>query len=157
MLELANAEDFEAVNRLAQQVIAYHAQWDQSIQVVEYPYPMEYFLECTKPESIHDSVIYVERRGGVVVGYMRFYLWQTNSAVTEKRTMLSIDDIGVEEALRHQGIGGEMMAQLRVLAEGWGCKKLCLYVDALNENAISFYKKCGFLPRNIGMTMDLEE
>lgn len=155
MLELAKETDFEAVNRLARQVTAYHAQWDANIQKAEYPYPMDYFLTCTKPESLHDSVIYVERRDGAVVGYLRFYLWQTNSAVTEKRAMLSIDDLGVEESLRHQGIGTDMMTQLRALAKGWGCKSLCLYVDAPNENAIAFYKKCGFLTRNIGMRLPL--
>ena len=155
MLELAREADWEDVNRLARQVTAYHAQWDANIQAVEYPYPMDYFLTCTKPESIHDSVIYVERRDGAVVGYMRFYLWQTNSAVTEKRAMLSIDDFGVEETLRHHGIGTDMMNQLRDFATQLGCKSLCLYVDAPNENAIAFYEKCGFLARNIGMRLPL--
>ena len=69
--------------------------------------------------------------------------------------MLSIDDIGVEEGLRHTGIGTRMMDALRVLAKDWGCSDLCLYVDAPNESAIAFYKKCGFKPRNIGMRMKL--
>lgn len=155
IFELARETDFEAVNRLARQVAAHHAQWDTSIQIVEDVYPREWFLQCTKADSIHESVIYVARQDGVVVGYMRFYLWHTNSTMTETRTMLSIDDIGVDESLRHQGVGTQMMDALRSLAREWGCSNLCLYVDAPNESAYGFYKKCGFETRNIGMRMQL--
>lgn len=155
IFELAKESDFEAVNRLARQVTSYHAQWDSNIQIVDHPYPMDFFLECIREDSVYQNAIYVARQGDAVVGFMRFYLWQTNSTVTEKRTMLSIDDIGVEEGMRHQGIGTRMMDALRTLAEEWGCSDLCLYVDAPNESAIAFYQKCGFRTRNIGMRMKL--
>lgn len=155
MLELARASDFEAVNRLARQVVAHHAQWNKNEQMVQYPYPMDFFLTCIGPESIHDNAIYVMRRGNVVVGYMRIYLWETNSTTSAKRRMLSIDDLGVEETLRNQGIGTKMMEQLGDLARQWGCSSICLYVDAPNESAQAYYKKCGFSVRNIGMTLNL--
>ena len=156
MLELAKETDFEEVNRLARQVTAHHAQWTPGLEVVEHPYPMDYFLECIKSESIRESAIYVMRQNGGIVGYMRIYIWNTNSTVSAKRTILSIDDIGVDEALRGRGIGTQMMTQLAALArENWGCSSICLYVDAPNEAARSYYEKCGFRIRNIGMTLDL--
>lgn len=155
IFELAKESDYEAVNRLAKQVTEHHAQWDSSLQIVDYPYPMDYFLTCIREDSIHESVIYVARQEGSVVGFMRFYLWQTSSFVTQKRAMLSIDDFGVEEALRGQGIGTQMMDGLRTLAKDWGCSSLCLYVDAPNESAYGFYKKCGFETKNYGMRMKL--
>ena len=155
MLELARETDFEAVNRLARQVVAHHAQWNPNEQMVEYPYPLDFFLTCIGPESIHDNAIYVMRQNGAVVGFMRIYLWETNSTTSAKRRMLSIDDLGVEQTLRNQGIGSEMMAQLRVLAQDWGCSSICLYVDAPNESAQAYYKKCGFYVRNMGMTLNL--
>ena len=155
MLELARASDFEAVNHLARQVVAHHAQWNNNEQMVEYPYPMDFFKTCIQPESIRDNAIYVMRQNDVVVGYIRIYLWETNSTTSAKRSMLSIDDLGVEESLRNQGIGTEMMMQLRVLAKDWGCSSICLYVDAPNESAQAYYKKCGFFLRNMGMTLNL--
>lgn len=155
MLELARESDFEAVNRLARQVVAHHAQWNKNEQMVQYPYPLNFFLTCIEPESIHDNAIYVMRKDDAVVGYMRIYLWETNSTTSAKRKMLSIDDLGVEESLRNQGIGTEMMAKLRVLAQEWGCSSICLYVDAPNESAQAYYKKCGFIVRNMGMTLNL--
>lgn len=156
MLELAKETDFEEVNRLARQVSAHHAQWTPEIELVEHPYPMDFFMECIKPESIRQNAIYVMRQNGRVVGYMRIYLWNTNSFETAKRTMLSIDDIGVDEALRNQGIGTQMMEQLASMAKNeWGCSRICLYVDAPNESARAYYEKCGFHVRNIGMTLNL--
>lgn len=155
MLELARESDWEAVNRIARQVTVHHAQWDKELQIVEETYPKEFFLECIQENSIYQNAIYVARRNGVVVGYMRFYLWQTNSTVTEKRCMLSIDDIGVEESLRHQGIGTQMMDSLRSLAKKWGVSSLCLYVDEPNKSAQAFYKKCGFQVKNLGMRVEI--
>ena len=156
MLELAKESDFEAVNRLARQVNAHHAAWTPELQMVEYPYPMDFFLTCIRPESIRENAIYVMREADAVVGYMRIYLWETNSFVTDKKTMLSIDDIGVEESLRNQGIGTQMMTALSQMAKReWGCSSICLYVDAPNESARAYYEKCGFTVRNLGMTLQL--
>lgn len=156
MLELAKETDFEAVNRLARQVVAHHAAWTPDLQMVEHPYPMDFFLSCIQPESIRENAIYVMRQDNCVVGFMRIYLWETNSSVSAKRTMLSIDDIGVDEVLRHQGIGTRMMGELTEMAKReWGCSSICLYVDAPNESARAYYDKCGFQARNIGMTLNL--
>lgn len=155
IFEPARAEDWEAVNRIARQVTAHHAQWDKGVQIVDETYPQDFFLECIQENSIYQNAIYVARQNGTVVGYMRFYLWETNSTVTEKRCMLSIDDFGVEESLRHQGIGTQMMDSLREKAKEWGVSSLCLYVDAPNESAQAFYRKYGFRVRNLGMRVDI--
>ena len=156
MLEPAKETDFEEVNRLARQVTAHHAKWTPGLEVVEHPYPMDYFRECIKPGAIWESAVYVMRQNGGVVGYMRIYLWNTNSAVSAKKTILNIDDIGVDEALRNRGIGTQMMSELAALAKNeWGCSSIRLYVDAPNESARAYYEKCGFHVRNIGMALDL--
>ena len=155
MLEPARESDFEAVNRLARPVVAHHAQWNPNEHVVEHPYPLDFFLSCIRPESIRENAIYVMRQDDVVVGYVRFYLWETNSTTSAKRIVLSIDDIGVEECLRNRGIGTKMMDGLRMIAAGWGVTSIHLYVDAPNESAQAYYKKCGFTVRNLGMTLNL--
>lgn len=155
LFELAKLADFDEVNRLARQVCEHHAQWDKSLQVVEEPYPKDWFLECIKEDSLYENTIYVARKAGKIVGFMRFYLWETNSTVSAKRKMLSIDDIGVDASFRNQGIGQEMMAQLRTLAKEWGCDSVHLYVDAENESAYRYYLKCGFRVRNMGMGLKL--
>lgn len=155
IFERAKEEDFKDVNRLARQVCEHHAQWEKSLQVVEEPYPKDWFLECIQENALNENTIYVARKEDKVVGFMRFYLWETNSTVSAKRKMLSIDDIGVDVSLRNQGIGQEMMSQLRALAKDWGCDSVQLYVDAENESAYRYYLKCGFHVRNMGMGLKL--
>lgn len=155
VFERAKLEDFAEVNRLARQVCEHHAQWDKSLQVVDEPYPMDWFLDCIKEDAFHEGIIYVARKAGNVVGFTRFYLWETNSTVSASRKMLSIDDLGVDVSLRNQGIGQEMMAKLRGLAKVWGCDSIRLYVDAENESAYRYYLKCGFHVRNMGMGLDV--
>lgn len=154
IFEKARLEDFQEVNRLAKQVTEHHAQWDKSLQIVEESYPMDFYQECIN-DSLYDNTIYVARKEGRVVGFMRIYLWETSSFVSAKRKMLTIDDIGVDATLRNQGIGQEMMAQLRELAKEWGCEQITLYVDAENESAYQYYLKCGFRVRNMGMGLKL--
>ena len=154
IFEQAKLSAFDAVNRLARQVCEHHAQWDKSIELVDEIYPMDFFQECIQ-ENPERDVIYVAREEGKVVGFMRFYLWQTNSAVSAKRKMLTIDDIGVEKDLRGQGIGRKMMDEFRTLAKDWGCDSVHLFVDAQNESAYQYYLKCGFHVRNMGMGMKL--
>lgn len=153
--EPAKPEDFQAVNRLARQVTEHHAQWDSELQVVEETYPLDWYMECVQDHSPGQNTFYVARKEGNVVGFVRFYLWETNSTVSSKRKMLSIDDIGVEEGLRNQGIGQEMMVRLCALAKTWGCERIHLYVDAENESAYRYYLKCGFHVRNLGMGLTL--
>ena len=155
IFELAKEADFDAVNHLARQVCEHHAQWDKSLQVVDEPYPRDWFRECIREDSLYENTIYVARKAGSVVGFIRFYLWETNSTVSAKRKMLSIDDIGVDSTLRNQGIGREMMTHLRDLAKNWGCDSIRLYVDAENDSAYRYYLKCGFRVRNMGMGLDL--
>ena len=124
-------------------------------QLIDEPYPMDWYMECIDGSSLFSNVIYVAREGDMVVGFVRFYLWETNSTVSGKQKMLTIDDIGVDISLRNRGIGQEMMSRLRELAKSRDCSGIRLYVDAENESAYQYYLKCGFHVRNIGMGLSL--
>lgn len=149
LLRPARMEDFEALNRIAAQVAALHASWGNGM-AVDYPYPMDYFQECLKEDKL-----YVACLDGEVVGYMNFYFWTAGGPAAAIRKMVSIDDIGVEESHKRQGIGTRMMQELADFAREKGCTGLSLYVDAPNEKAIAFYKKCGLYIGNHGMNMKL--
>lgn len=153
--ELAKWEDFNDVNRLARQVCEHHAQWDKEIQLIDEPYPKDWFEELIKEDSYRENTVYVARKDDTVVGFVRFYIWETNSTVSSRHKILSIDDIGVEESLRNRGIGQEIMSHFRMFAKNIGCDGIRLYVDAENESAYQYYLKCGFHVRNMGMGLKL--
>lgn len=149
LLKPVRMEDYEAVNAIARQVAALHASWGNGT-AAEYPYPMDYFSECVREQKVYAAWL-----DGRIVGYVNFYFWTAGGPTSTPRKMVSIDDIGVEESLRHQGIGKRMLAELSYFAREQGCAALNLYVDAPNENAIAFYHKCGLRIRNHGMTLKL--
>lgn len=151
VFEMAKEADFEAVNHLARQVLVQHAQWDKSLDVSMEPYPKEWFHKFIQEDSLEQTTIYVARIDGDVVGFMRFYLWQTDSAVSGRRSILQLDDFGVEETLRNRSIGQQMMQELKGLAQREGCAELRLNVDASNKRAIAFYERCGLHVRNHAM------
>lgn len=147
MLELARPEDRETVNALAQQVHAMHVSWRPDIyEMVEEVYTQERFTAAVKERSL-----YVARVCGAIAGYVavkiRDYDWP---GVVSRKVML-IDEICVDELCRGQGIGTEMMAEIRVLAKAFGCTDLQLNVNAHNDEAVGFYQKCGFMIQNISM------
>lgn len=149
ILRPARMEDFEQLNRIARQVCELHASWGSGMKV-EYPYPIDYFEECIREEKL-----YVAELENSIVGYIFFYFWTAGGPCARIRKMVSIDDIGVDEALRNRGIGKRMMADLRDYALEKSCAAVNLYVDAPNHNAIAFYENCGFHIRNHGMIMNL--
>lgn len=151
LLELAHPDDWERINALGSQVTALHAAWcPNAFEFEEQPFSMDYFLQ-----SIEEKVFYVARQDRKVIGYVLFRIWEASGVGGAKRKMLSIDDICVDETLRGQGIGQAMMADIQELAKGLGCTDLQLFVVVQNENAIAFYKKCGFHISNLGMQMKL--
>ena len=147
MLELAVESDRETVNLLARQVHAMHVAWRPDIyEMPEALYPEERFREAVRERSL-----YVARLGGVIVGYVSVKLRSYDWPGMVKRKVMCIDEIAVEESLRNQGIGTEMMADIHALARAFGCTDLQLGVYPQNDAAVAFYEKCGFTIRSIEM------
>lgn len=147
MLELAVEADREAVDNLARQVHAMHVAWRPDIyEMPEALYPEERFREAVRERSL-----YVARLGGVIVGYVSVKLRSYDWPGMVKRKVMYIDEIAVEESLRNQGIGTEMMADIHALARAFGCTDLQLGVYPQNDAAVAFYEKCGFTIRSIEM------
>lgn len=113
-------------------------------------YPPERFRE-----AIEERSLYVARLHGAVVGYVSLKIRNYDGPGLVKRKVLLIDEIAVEETLRGQGIGTEMMGDVRALARAFGCTDLQLGVYPQNDAAVAFYQKCGFTIRSIEMQRKL--
>lgn len=147
MLELARTEDREAVNALALQVHAMHVAWRPDIyEMVDEVYTQERFRAAVKERSL-----YVARIGGAMAGYVAVKIRDFDWPGVVRRKVMLIDEICVDELCRGQGIGTEMMTEVRVLAKAFGCTDLQLNVNAHNDEAVGFYQKCGFHIQNISM------
>jgi len=147
MLELARPGDREAVNVLAKQIHEMHVSWRPDIyEMVPELYPEERFLDAVKQRQL-----YVARVGGVVAGYALLKIRQYDWSGVVRRKVMVIDELCVDELCRGQGIGTEIMAEIRVLAKAFRCTDLQLGVYPQNDDAVGFYQKCGFTIRSIDM------
>ena len=147
MLELARDCDQEALERMAQQVHAMHVSWRPDIykEEEELISGEELFYEIMRKQ------LYVAKIHGQAVGYVRFAIRSFDWCGVVPRTVMLIEEFCVEEAFRGQGIGTQMVQELRVLAKAFGCTDLQLSVYPQNDAAVSFYQKCGFMIQTIGM------
>lgn len=151
MLELAHEADWEDVHRLSIQIHELHAAWRPDIfYSCDEPLPKDAFLKM-----IRDRLVYVAKLQGLVVGYVILSVLEKSGPGTVAKKMLRLDSICVDEALRGQGIGKAMVADVRALARVFGCQELILSVHPENDSAVGFYQKCGFRIRTIGMDSKL--
>ena len=147
MLELATISDWEDINRLSAQVSELHTAWRPDLfRNAEISYPKE-VLE----QMIREKQLFVAKVNGTVVGYTAFWIWDANGPCSVPRKVLSINAFCVDEMARGHGIGTQMMAELRILGKAFGCSDLQLTVYPQNDEAVSFYQKCGFTIKSIDM------
>ena len=147
MLELATKHDRSDVNRLARQVHEMHVQWRPDL----YTMPEELFPEALYGELLKNRELYVAKLDGAVIGFALLKMRLSEGVGKVTRKIMLIDQLGVDEALRNHGIGTQMMEEVRVLARAFGCTDLQLGVYPQNDEAVSFYQKCGFMIRSIDM------
>ena len=147
MLELATMENWMDINRISGQVAALHTAWRPDLfRFSEISYPKEVLQELIREKSI-----FVAKIAGTVVGYTAFWIWDTNGECSVPRKVMNVNDFAVDEGARGQGIGTQMMQELRVLAKAFGCTDLQLTVYPQNDAAVAFYQKCGYTIKSIEM------
>lgn len=147
MLQLARPEDREAVNALALQVHAMHVAWRPDLfEMTGELYPEERFLNAVKARQL-----YVAKIDNVVVGYALLLTRVCDWPGVVKRKIMVVDELCVHESCRGQGIGKQMMEDVRALAKAFGYTDLQLGVYPQNDDAVGFYQKCGFAIRSIEM------
>lgn len=147
MLELACPNDREEVNRLAREVHEMHVSWRPDI----YTMPEELYPEERFRAAIQARELYVAKEGGIIIGYAAIRIRETASPGLVLRRVMLVDELCVDEPFRNQGIGSQMMAEVRILARAFRCTDLQLGVYPQNDEAVAFYQKCGFMIQNITM------
>lgn len=79
-------------------------------------------------------------RDGVAVGFALFF---QSYSTWRGRPGLYLEDLFVEEAHRHRGVGTALLRRLAALAVERGCARLEWAVLDWNEPAIAFYRTLG--------------
>lgn len=151
MLELARPDERSAVNLLAAQVHRMHVRLRPDI----YEPADEMWTKARFDDAVMQRQLFVAKLDNHVVGYVLVRIREYQMPGHIKRKILFIDEICVDEVFRNQGIGTQIVIEVRAIAKAFGCKEIRLGVYPQNNTALSFYQKCGFHIRSIDMEMKL--
>ena len=151
MLELARPEDRSIVNMLAAQVHELHVAWRPDI----YEDAEELWPQSRFDDAVSSRQLFVAKNDDSVLGYVLVKIRDYDIVGHVKRKVLVVDEICVDQSHRNQGIGTQMMRDVRAIAKAFGCTDLQLGVYPQNNEALAFYQKCGFRIRSIDMQMKL--
>ena len=110
----------------------------------------KYYEEKIKGIS---GVCFVAEVNGAIVGY----LTAAKKEVPSYRlvTVAELENIFVKKELRGNGVGKMLMDKFKQWAKEIKADKVAVNVFALNERAIEFYKREGFVPQDLNLEMDI--
>ncbi|MDO5400239.1 MAG: GNAT family N-acetyltransferase [Eubacteriales bacterium] len=151
ILRPAQEADREAVNSLARQVHELHVNWRPDI----FRPSAEFYNEKGFAKFFAEKLMYVAEANGEVAAYVRFDLRELNHWSLMPRKILYVEELCVAEPFRHQGIGRQLMLELREIAKERGCTDMELSAVPQNETAIRLYESLGFTVRHMDFQMKL--
>ena len=103
-----------------------------------------------------DSVVLVADRAGAVVGYV----WADVEG-TSWRDLRGpcgfIQDVYVDEAVRHDGIGRKLLEAAIAWIRSKGMRQIVLMTKTGNASAQRLFSRVGFRDTMVEMTLDVEE
>lgn len=150
-IEPAGSGDFAAVNGLAHQVHDLHISWRPDIfRQAEFPIPQDYFQELLARRGL-----YVLRSGDKILAYAVVSVQELDLPILVPRKVWKLEEICVEEAYRHQGLGRQVLEQLLAIGRSLGCTDFQLTCDPHNQAALACYEKLGMRVKVLQYQMKL--
>lgn len=143
MVRFARNEDLERVNELRKQVNDVHVEGRPDIFKPGFNEELQnHIYEIWEAE---DKDIIVAEREGIVCGFACVQLVdRPENPFMNARKFYAVDEFGVDEAFRRQGVATELMAFIKADAQKKGFAKLELNMWEFNEDARAFYEEVGF-------------
>jgi ribosomal protein S18 acetylase RimI-like enzyme len=119
---------------------------------IEDPLPPCYFEAFAALEhDPHIHLVVAEDGDGAVVGCLQLCILPGLSSQGASRAL--IEDVRVASHCRSRGIGERLVNWALVEARARGCKLVELFTHHTRVDAQRFYKRLGFQPSHVGMTL----
>ena len=116
------------------------------------PLPASYFRAFDALEQASNIQLVVAEDGdGAVVGCLQLCILPGLSSQGASRAL--IEDVRVASHCRSRGIGEQLVQWAVAEARGGGCRLVELLTHNTRVDAQRFYKRLGFLPSHVGMTL----
>lgn len=149
-------KDYESVKKINQEVHQLHVKnlptiFNETSDIL----PESYFTQLL--ESDLSSVMIIEENVDVVAYLIIRTIETPNIAILKKRKYVFIDDLGVMEAYRGQGLGKKLINYALEFCKKIEASSLELSVWDFNESAIAFYEQLGMKTKSRRMGIDLTD
>jgi ribosomal protein S18 acetylase RimI-like enzyme len=119
---------------------------------IEEPLPPSYFRAFDALEQAsHIQLVVAEDGEGAVVGCLQLCILPGLSSQGASRAL--IEDVRVAAHCRSRGIGEQLVQWAVGQARAEGCKLVELLTHRTRVDAQRFYKRLGFEPSHVGMTL----
>lgn len=148
-------EDIPTLNALFQQVDNYHSDGlPDYFQPTQQPARSREYLQGLITDQ--NVGLFVAQRDRQLAGFVHVEMRSAPAfAVFVQRIFAVVDNLGVQQEFRRQGVGKALMQA----AEGWaqdrGAKTVELNVYTFNEAAMSFYRALGYEPLSYRMSKNI--
>ena len=154
-VRFAREEDLERVNELRKQVNDVHvAGRPETFKPGFCDELRDYlFVIWKNPEQ---KIVVAEQEGKVCGFAVLNHISKPENPFMFERDFLDIDEFGVDEHCRRQGIAGEMIRFIRVWAKEQSFSRLELNMWAFNRGALAFYEAAGFTTYRRYLEMKLQ-
>jgi ribosomal protein S18 acetylase RimI-like enzyme len=118
---------------------------------IEDPLPPSYFRAFEAVEKDRNIQLVVAEAGGTVVGCLQLCILPGLSSQGASRAL--IEDVRVATHCRGRGIGERLVQWAVAEARAKGCRLVELLTHNSRVDAQRFYKRLGFAPSHVGMTL----
>ena len=151
LIRFANREDYEEVERIAEQVQKMHVEWRPDI----YTFEKKVFPDEIFEQIIENKMLIVATDEEKVVGFLMYVINKVNFDNQVERTLYNVNAVAVDEECRGQGIGHKLFDYLKDIAKENNMDAIELQVNAENNAAKAMYEKYGFTDKSINMEFKL--
>jgi ribosomal protein S18 acetylase RimI-like enzyme len=118
---------------------------------IEDPLPRSYFRAFEAAEKDPNIQLVVAEDGGAVVGCLQLCILPGLSSQGASRAL--IEDVRVASHCRSRGIGEQLVQWSVAQARAGECRLVELLTHNTRVDAQRFYKRLGFAPSHVGMTL----
>ncbi len=146
--------DLDAASKLAEELVNLHHGWDRTRFFTTPDVASGYRWWFQKQLGEEGVLLLVAEVDGAIAGYLYGTLEERDWAKLLDPHG-AVHDIHVSAAFRRRGVAQALMNAARTRFQAMGAKQMVLYSASANVEGQTLFKKLGFRPTMVEMTLDL--
>ena len=153
-IRFAEQKDLEGINGIRRQVNDLHVNGKPGVFRPGFSEELRNYIYSAFRDP-QKRIVVCEKDGSVCGFAVLMHTVKPESVHSLARRFLEINELGVDEACRRQGIGAALIAFARDYAKQHGFDRIELNMWEFNEDALKFYEAIGFSTYRRYLEMDL--